>query len=120
MPYHESVKMTWYSTARLIYSERGLRGFARGIVPCAARAIPACASMFATVDIVRATLTDLVENDELTWGRSRLTLCEGNARVHSVDMDDLVHTHAGNVRAQAVTRAQAQYLCGDEVAQRCV
>jgi hypothetical protein len=107
MPYHESVKMTWYSTARLIYAERGLRGFAMGIAPCAVRAVPACASMFATVDIVRATLTDLVENGELSWSSSRLTQCEG--------------AHAPGVsRPQALTQAQAEYLCGDEVAQRCV
>ena len=31
-------------------------GFARGLAPCAVRAIPACAAMFATVDLTREYL----------------------------------------------------------------
>jgi solute carrier family 25 carnitine/acylcarnitine transporter 20/29 len=46
----------WAATARSIYSEFGLRGFARGLAPCALRAIPACSIMFTTVDCVRETL----------------------------------------------------------------
>jgi solute carrier family 25 (mitochondrial carnitine/acylcarnitine transporter), member 20/29 len=54
MPYNPST--TLLSVARTMYADGGLRSFARGLGPCAARAIPAGASLFATVDIVRTAL----------------------------------------------------------------
>ena len=64
MSYKESRRKGWLKTAQLIYTERGYRGFARGITPCAMRAVPACASMFATVDIVRQTLIGIVDGKD--------------------------------------------------------
>eukprot|EP01041_Mallomonas_annulata_P002206 gene2207-4293_t len=49
----------WMATARRMAKEGGWRSFTRGIGPCAARAVPACAAMFATVDIVRDSLQKL-------------------------------------------------------------
>jgi len=46
----------WLATARLIYAEYGLKGFRRGIVPCAARSLPACAALFTTMDLVQQQL----------------------------------------------------------------
>ncbi|RYH15212.1 solute carrier family 25 protein [archaeon] len=47
-------RVTWLGTARqLCASPAGWRAFTTGIVPCAARAIPACSMMFTTVDLVR-------------------------------------------------------------------
>mmetsp|Transcript_22073 Transcript_22073/g.21331 ORF Transcript_22073/g.21331 Transcript_22073/m.21331 type:complete len:289 (-) Transcript_22073:534-1400(-) len=43
----------WIETAKLIFKEGGFQGFARGLAPSAARSVPACATMFATVDVVR-------------------------------------------------------------------
>ena len=48
----------WLATARLIYEEHGLKGFRRGIVPCAARSLPACAALFTTMDLVRQQLCE--------------------------------------------------------------
>ena len=42
-----------------IYAKDGILGFYRGITPCAARAAPACAAMFAVVDLTRKVLTDV-------------------------------------------------------------
>eukprot|EP01031_Cornospumella_fuschlensis_P030464 gene30464-36820_t len=44
--------VTWLGTAQQLYAS-GWRAFTTGIVPCAARAIPACSMMFTTVDLVR-------------------------------------------------------------------
>ena len=38
-----------------------MSGFSRGIVPCTARSIPACAAMFTTVDLCRETLQTLFD-----------------------------------------------------------
>jgi solute carrier family 25 carnitine/acylcarnitine transporter 20/29 len=55
--YLMSTSLGWAGTAKLIYAERGWRGFARGLAPCALRSVPACATMFTTVDCVREHLT---------------------------------------------------------------
>ena len=39
-----------------MYAEGGVARFYRGIVPLAARSVPACGAMFATVDLVREGL----------------------------------------------------------------
>lgn len=49
----------WISTVKSIYSTQGMKGFSRGLLPCAARAVPACAAMFATVDLTRQILIDI-------------------------------------------------------------
>ena len=54
---------SWLSTAQSVYVNHGWRGFARGIGPCAARAIPACAVMFSTVDYVRLYIDNVLERD---------------------------------------------------------
>lgn len=54
---------TWLSTARSVYAVHGWRGFSRGIGPCAARAIPACAVMFSTVDYVRLYINHMFGQD---------------------------------------------------------
>jgi Mitochondrial carrier protein len=59
MPYNPST--TWISMVRSMYADGGLRSFARGFAPCAARAVPACAAMFATVDVVRTALQNNVD-----------------------------------------------------------
>ena len=59
-PYETRKSFT--DTAKYIYSVNGINGFFRGIAPCAARSIPACAAMFATVDICRESLVVLLEN----------------------------------------------------------
>ena len=46
MPYEN--RLGWIATSKLMFQENGWRAFTRGIVPCVARAVPACASMFAT------------------------------------------------------------------------
>lgn len=46
VPYEES--KSWSETVLTMYREGGMRAFARGLAPCAARAVPACAAMFAT------------------------------------------------------------------------
>jgi len=44
----------WLQAAKSITAGRkGLLELSRGLLPCALRSIPACATMFATVDIVR-------------------------------------------------------------------
>lgn len=50
---------SWRSAASGIYASYGLRGFVRGIVPCAARSLPACASLFTVQDLVKLRLTEL-------------------------------------------------------------
>ena len=57
---YESRK-SFQSTIRYIYKTQGMSGFSRGIVPCAARSIPACAAMFTTVDLCRETLQNLFD-----------------------------------------------------------
>lgn len=47
----------WLGTARAMAREGGWRAFTRGLAPCAARAVPACAAMFTTVDVVKDALT---------------------------------------------------------------
>ena len=46
VPYSE--RLSWLATVRIMAQEGGWRAFTRGITPCVARAVPACASMFAT------------------------------------------------------------------------
>lgn len=55
----ESERRSWFQTARQIWREDGLRAFSKGIVPCAMRAVPACAVMFTTVDFVRLHMQDI-------------------------------------------------------------
>lgn len=54
-------RRTWLETAEYVYQHGGgsrqIKNFFRGFWPCAIRAIPACAAMFTTVDIVRDALT---------------------------------------------------------------
>lgn len=47
----------WVETARLLYRSEGLRAFSRGLLPCTLRSVPACGSMFATVDFIRHQLS---------------------------------------------------------------
>jgi len=47
----------WLETCSLMYSERGWKAFFTGLLPCAARSIPACAAMFATFDCVKNFLS---------------------------------------------------------------
>lgn len=58
LEYHD--RMSWPNTVRYVYEHGGeprkIKNFFRGFWPCAIRAIPACAAMFSTVDIVRAAL----------------------------------------------------------------
>ena len=51
-------RLSWLGTARAMYARSGVRAFFTGIAPCACRSVPACASMFATVDLTRALLAD--------------------------------------------------------------
>jgi solute carrier family 25 carnitine/acylcarnitine transporter 20/29 len=53
-PYEQ--RQSWRSTLRDILRTDGPAGFFRGFAPCAARAVPACAALFATTDIVRYEL----------------------------------------------------------------
>lgn len=47
-------RLSWIDTVRYILNKGdGIRQFTHGFLPCATRAIPACAAMFSTVDIVR-------------------------------------------------------------------
>jgi|LauGreSBDMM110SN_4_FD.fasta_scaffold60559_1 solute carrier family 25 carnitine/acylcarnitine transporter 20/29 len=47
-------RLSWINTVQYIFNKGGgIRQFTYGLLPCAARAIPACAAMFSTVDIVR-------------------------------------------------------------------
>lgn len=48
-----SNRIGWLKTIKYVYNKGGLMQFTYGIVPCAVRAIPACAAMFTTVDLVR-------------------------------------------------------------------
>jgi len=50
-------RSTWAGTAMTILKEHGPAGFLRGIVPCAARSIPACSALFTTMDLVKLTLS---------------------------------------------------------------
>ena len=50
-------RVNWFQMARIMWYTNGWRSFVRGFVPCAARSLPACAAMFATVDIVREKLS---------------------------------------------------------------
>eukprot|EP01039_Chlorochromonas_danica_P009159 gene9157-10110_t len=47
-------QLSWMGTARSLYQQAGWRAFTTGFAPCALRAIPACATMFAVVDTVRS------------------------------------------------------------------
>lgn len=49
-------RISWAATARSIFQEYGPRGFLRGIVPCAARSVPACSALFTTMDLVKLRL----------------------------------------------------------------
>ena len=49
-------RMSWAATTRSIFREYGPRGFFRGIVPCAARSVPACSALFTTMDLVKLRL----------------------------------------------------------------
>ncbi len=49
-------KISWLGTAKLIYQSGGWQAFRIGIVPCIARAIPACGIMFTVVDFIRRKL----------------------------------------------------------------
>jgi len=50
-------RATWMSTARGILRDHGLKGLTRGLVPCAARSVPACAALFTTMDLVKLSLS---------------------------------------------------------------
>jgi len=51
----------WFGTIRAMVAEGGWRSFTKGLTPCALRAVPACAALFATVDIARDYLGQLLE-----------------------------------------------------------
>ena len=53
-PYEARKSFT--ATINYIHKINGMRGFFRGIAPCVARSIPACAAMFVTVDLCREYL----------------------------------------------------------------
>ena len=55
------LRLTWWQAAQSIMRSGGWRAFGQGLVPCAMRSIPACSSMFATVDFVRFKLAELAE-----------------------------------------------------------
>lgn len=55
-------RQNWVRTVQSIYSSGGLKAFTRGFVPCATRAVPACAAMFATVDVVQEHLHSLLHD----------------------------------------------------------
>lgn len=51
-------RVSWLQAVRLITSgPRGLWELRRGLLPCTLRSVPACAAMFATVDVVRDLLS---------------------------------------------------------------
>jgi len=62
MPYGSRVG--WFDVALLIWRDGGAKAFTKGLLPCAARAIPACGTMFATVDIVRGELATLMNKNQ--------------------------------------------------------
>eukprot|EP01038_Epipyxis_sp_PR26KG_P009501 gene9501-12799_t len=45
-----SERLSWIKTVQSIYKQGGIRAFGNGLLPCAMRAVPACAAMFATDD----------------------------------------------------------------------
>jgi len=49
-------QISYVSMVRKIYASEGWRGFYVGLGPCAARSAPACAAMFAVVDLTRQSL----------------------------------------------------------------
>jgi len=53
-------RMNWIQTAVSIYKDGGINQFRKGLAPCAARSIPACSAMFATVDITRDYLKSML------------------------------------------------------------
>lgn len=57
---------TWRATANHIWSHQGLKGFYKGLAPSAMRALFACGVMFATVDMVRIYLSDLLNTNNPT------------------------------------------------------
>ena len=60
-PYLLNKSLGWVGTARLIYAERGYKGFMRGLTPCTLRAVPACAALFTTVDVTRSYLSNALD-----------------------------------------------------------
>lgn len=48
--------LTWSRTVKVMWQEGGVARFYQGLAPLAARSVPACGAMFATVDIVRSFL----------------------------------------------------------------
>lgn len=58
-------RKSWMSTARSIYAEGGVRAFYSGIGLSITRALPACAAMFVTVDLVRKYYEDLGHQPKL-------------------------------------------------------
>jgi solute carrier family 25 carnitine/acylcarnitine transporter 20/29 len=60
MQFNEEYKASgWWSTAKSIWKTSGIKGFSRGLLPCAVRAVPACGIMFTTVDLVREKMSQL-------------------------------------------------------------
>jgi solute carrier family 25 carnitine/acylcarnitine transporter 20/29 len=60
MQFNEEYKASgWWSTAKSIWKTSGIKGFSRGLLPCALRAVPACGIMFTTVDLVREKMSQL-------------------------------------------------------------
>ncbi|GMH98742.1 hypothetical protein TrST_g13635 [Triparma strigata] len=57
MMMRQEQNMTWLKTAKGMYREGGVGRFYQGLVPLAARSIPACGAMFATVDFARNYMT---------------------------------------------------------------
>jgi len=53
----QSQRRTYAQTVRWLWSSGGIRNMYTGLVPCAARSLPACSCMFATVDLTRSALS---------------------------------------------------------------
>ena len=54
------------AVARQVYSERGLRGFYRGLTPCLLRAFPSTASLLATYEYSSRFFNRKIIGDEET------------------------------------------------------
>jgi hypothetical protein len=75
-------RQSWWNTTTQIYRGGGLSAFARGVWPCAIRAIPACSFMFTTVDFIRNYATDSLSSSSSSSSSSSVSQREQQSTRH--------------------------------------